>query len=166
MTCSLSGAMYWMKQLFIIKTTFMKNGCYLSSEHFMTLLQSEIQIFPQFLFLSACYYWDGTISLRDVDQKFLHGGKICYGDSYLDSVFRYFKVFRLHATLLAAAGAVRLQTGKGPTYCYMIGRGRNCCLFGHSTIILSSRKNLSTLHFQINRLLNQYVFDCFSYRAN
>ena len=36
-------------------------------------------------FLSACYYWDGTISLREVGQKFLHGGKIGYGDSYLDS---------------------------------------------------------------------------------
>ena len=34
------------------------------------------------------------------------------------------------------------------------------------TIILSLRKNLSTLHFQFNRLLNQYVFDCNRYRAN
>ena len=40
------------------------------------------------LFPSACYYWDGTIFLREVDQKFLHGGKIGYGDSHLDSVFR------------------------------------------------------------------------------
>ena len=64
------------------------------------------------LFLSACYYWDGTISLREVDQKFLHGGNIGYGDSYLDSVFRYSKVFRLHAKLHDAAGAVQLQTGK------------------------------------------------------
>ena len=88
------------------------------------------------LFLSACYCWDGTISLREVDQKFLHGGKIGYGDSYLDSVFRYSKVFRLHAILHDAAGAVRLQTGKGPGYCYMIGRGPNCCLLGHVTGLL------------------------------
>ena len=33
------------------------------------------------LFPSACYYWDETISLRKVDQKFLHGRKIGYGDS-------------------------------------------------------------------------------------
>ena len=51
----------------------------------------------------------------------LHGGRIGYGDSYLDSVFRYSKVFRLHATLHDAAGAVRLQTGRGPVYCYKIG---------------------------------------------
>ena len=85
------------------------------------------------LFLSACYYWDGTISWREMDQKFLHGGKIGYGDSYMDSVFRYSKVFRLHAVLHDAAGRLRLQTGKGPGYCYMIGRGPNCCSLGHVT---------------------------------
>ena len=88
------------------------------------------------LFLSACYYWDGTISLREVDQKFLHGEKIGYEDSYLDSVFRYSKIFRLNAILHDAAGAVRLQTGKGPGYCYMIGRGPNSCLLGHVTGLL------------------------------
>ena len=88
------------------------------------------------LFLSACYYWYWTISLREVDQKFLHGGKIGNGDSYLNSVFPYSKVFRLHAILHDAAGAVRLQTRKGPGYCYMIGRDPNCCLFGHVTGLL------------------------------
>ena len=73
------------------------------------------------------------ISLREVDQKFLHGGKIGYGDSYLNCVFRYSKVFRLHVILHVAAGAVRLHTGKGPGYCYMIGRVQNCCLLGHVT---------------------------------
>ena len=51
----------------------------------------------------------------------------------VDSVFRYSKVFRLHAILHDAAGAVRLQTGKGPGFCYMIGRGPNLCLLGHVT---------------------------------
>ena len=83
------------------------------------------------LFLSACFCWDSRLSLREMDQKFKFGGTIGYGDSYLDSVCRYSKVFRLHAILNDAAGAVRLQTGKGPRYCYMIGRGPNCCLLGH-----------------------------------
>ena len=52
------------------------------------------------LFLSACYYWDGTISLREVDQIFLHGRKIGYGDSYLDSVFSYSKVYMQYYTML------------------------------------------------------------------
>ena len=83
----------------------------------------------------------------------------------MDSVFRYSKVFRLHAILHDAAGAVRVQSGKGPGYCYMIGRGPNSWSRDW-TIILSLCKNLSTLHFQFNRLLNQYVFDCIRHRAN
>ena len=71
-----------------------------------------------------------------MDRKVLHGGKIGYGDSYLDSVFRYYKVFRLHEILHDAAGAVRLQNGNGPGYCYMIGRGPNSCLLSHVTGIL------------------------------
>ena len=88
------------------------------------------------LFLSACFCWVSRLSLREMDQKFKFGGTIGYGDSYLDSVFRYSEVFRLHAILHDAARAVRLQTGKGPGYCYMIGRGPNCCLLGHVTGLL------------------------------
>ena len=90
------------------------------------------------LFLDACFCWDSRLSLREMDQKFKFGGTIGYGDSYLDSVFRYSKVFRLHAILHDAAVAVRLQTGKGAGYCYMIGQGPNCCLLGHVTGVLFS----------------------------
>ena len=68
-----------------------------------------------------------------MDQKFKFGGLIGYRNSYLDSVFRYSKVFRLHAILHDAAGAVRSHSGKGPGYCYMIGRGPNSCLLGNVT---------------------------------
>ena len=71
-----------------------------------------------------------------MDQKFNFGGTIGYGDSYLDSVFRYSKVFRLYAILHDAAGSVLLQTGNGPGHCYMIGRGLNCCLLVHATGLL------------------------------
>ena len=83
------------------------------------------------LILSACFCWDSRHSLREMDQKFKLGGSICHGTSHLDSVFRYSKMFRLHAILHDVAGAVRLQTGKGPGYCYMIDRGPNCFLLGH-----------------------------------
>ena len=83
--------------------------------------------------LGACLCWDSRLSSREVDQKFKFGGTIGYGDSYLDSVFRYSKVFRLHAILHDAAGAVRVNSGKGPGYCYMIGRGPKSCLLGHVT---------------------------------
>ena len=69
------------------------------------------------LFLSACFCWDSALSLREMDRKFKFGGFIGYGNSCLDSVFRYSKVFRLLAILHDAAGAVRAHSGKGPGYC-------------------------------------------------
>ena len=68
-----------------------------------------------------------------MDQKFKFGGLIGYGNSSLDSVYLYSKVFRLHAMLHDAAGAVRAHSNKGPGYCYMIDRGPNSCLLGHVT---------------------------------
>ena len=88
------------------------------------------------LFLSACFCWDSRLSLREMDQKINFSGTIGYGDSYLEFLFRHFKVFRLHAILHDAAGAVRAHIGKGPGYCYMIGRGPNSCLLGHVTELL------------------------------
>ena len=52
------------------------------------------------------------------------------------TLFRYSKVSRLHAILHDAAGAVRAHSGKGPGYCYMIGRVPNCCSLGHVTGLL------------------------------
>ena len=72
------------------------------------------------LFLSACFCWDSRLFLHEMDQKFKFGGLIGYGKSYLNSVFRYSKVFTLHAILHDAAGAVRSHSGKRPGYCYMI----------------------------------------------
>ena len=69
------------------------------------------------LFLSACLCWDSGLSLRELDQKIKFGGLIGYGKSYLDSAFCYSKIFRLHAILHDAAGAVQAHTGKGPGNC-------------------------------------------------
>ena len=88
------------------------------------------------LFLSACYIWNDRVSLREIDQKFPFGGLLGYGNSYSDSILCYSKVFRLHAFLHDAAGAVLSHTGKGPGCCYMIGQGPNTCLFGHVTGLL------------------------------
>ena len=85
------------------------------------------------LFLCACFCRNSRLSLHEMDQKFNFVGLIGYGNYLLDSVFRYSKVFRLHAILHDAAGAVRSHSGKGPGYCYMIGRGPISCLLGHVT---------------------------------
>ena len=88
------------------------------------------------IFLNACYIWNDKISLRDMDQKFLFGGLIGYGNSPLDSIICYSKVFRLHAILQDAAGTVRSHTDKGPGYCFMIGQGTNFCFLGRVTGLL------------------------------
>ena len=88
------------------------------------------------LFPSACFCWVSGLSLREMNQKNKFGGLIGYGNFYLDSVFRNFKVFRPHAILHDAAGAVRSRSGKGPGYCYMIGQGPNSCFPGHVTGLL------------------------------
>ena len=88
------------------------------------------------LFLSACFCWGSRLLVGEMDQKFKFGGTIGYGNSYLDLLFRHFNIFRLHAIPHDAAGAVRAHSGKGPGYCYMIGRGPNSCLLGHVTGLL------------------------------
>ena len=64
------------------------------------------------LFLSGFFCWDSGIFLREMDQKFKFGGLIAYGNSYLDSVFRQSKLFRPHAILHNAAGAVRAHSAE------------------------------------------------------
>ena len=71
-----------------------------------------------------------------MDQKFKFGRIIGYGDSYLEFIFRHFKVFRLHAILHDAAGAVRAHSANRPGSCYMIERGSNSCLLGHMAGLL------------------------------
>ena len=55
------------------------------------------------LFLTACFCWDSGHSLREMDQRFIFGGLIGYGKSCSTSVFRYSKLFGLHAILHDAA---------------------------------------------------------------
>ena len=85
------------------------------------------------LILRASFCWDSRFSLRRMDQKFNFGGTVGYGDSYLEFLFRHFKVFRLHAILHDADGAVRAHSGKGLGYSYKIGRGPNSRFLGHLT---------------------------------
>ena len=66
-----------------------------------------------------------------MDQILIIGGTIGYGDSYVEFLFRHCTVFRLHATLNDAAGAVRSDSGKVFGYCYKIGRGLNSYLLDH-----------------------------------
>ena len=91
----------------------------------------------------------GILSLSEMDQKFKFGGLVGYGNFYLDSILCYSNVFRVHAILHDAAEAVRAHSGKGPGYCYMIGRGPISCLLGHATgLLFCLYVKLSARHFQ------------------
>ena len=88
------------------------------------------------LFLSACHCLEQKISLLEMDQEFPSWGSIGYGDSNLENIFRFSKVFRLHAILHDTAGCLYLHNGKGPGSFCLIGRGPNSCLLGHVTGLL------------------------------
>ena len=85
------------------------------------------------LFLSVCHCLDPKISMREMNILYPHGGLIGYGNSNLDTLLRFSKVFRLHAILHDAAGAVYAENGSGPGYCYVIGRGPSSYFLGHIT---------------------------------
>lgn len=88
------------------------------------------------LFLSACKSFDNNIELNTVNDLFPYGGLIGINDSYLDVFLKYSKVFRMHAILHDAAGAVQIATRKGPGYCYVFNWLPSYCIFGHVTGIL------------------------------
>ena len=88
------------------------------------------------LFLSACFCWNSRLSFREMDRKNNFGRTIGYGSSYLELLFRHSKIFKLHAILHDPTRAVWAHSGKGPGYCYMIGRGSNSCFLGHVTELL------------------------------
>ena len=120
------------------------------------------------LFLSACFCWDSGLSLREMYQKFKFGGLIGYGSSYLDSVFRYSKVFTLHAILHVCCWSSSITYWQR-TWLLLHDWTRTKFMFAWSrdwTTLLPLRINLSTLHFQLCWLLKQHVFDCARYTAN
>ena len=123
-------------------------------------MSSEHNVVRKNLFLSACFFWDSRLSSPEMDQK-KFGGKIGFGDSYVELLIRHFKVFRLYAILHGVAGTVRAHSGNGPGYCYMIGRGPNSCLLGHlNGLLLPFRKTLSAVHFHVCPHLKQNVLHC------
>ena len=122
----------WMKQLFINRTNSVKNDCFLSNGAVSNCTQDQISGLVN-LFLSACFCWEFRLSLREMDQKYKFDETIGNGDSYSEFLFRHLKVFTLDTILHDAARAVRVQSGKGPGYCYKICRGPVPSLLGRVT---------------------------------
>ena len=109
-----------MRQLITIDIILLGDGrffccyCYSILLGIETLFSLQKQHSEEKVFLSVFHCLDPKISLREMNELYPHGGLIGYGDSYLDSVLRYSKVFRLHAILHDAGGAVYTEKRKGP----------------------------------------------------
>ena len=67
--------------------------------------------------------------------------------------FCHFKLCKRHAILHDAAGLLRSHGGKGPGYCYTIGREPNSCVLGHVTGLLFCRY----LKFLLPSIFNSVV---------
>ena len=119
-----------MEVLFLLSNFRLYPGLNMSFEQIIEIIVRKNH------FLSACFCCDSTPFLREMNQNYKFGGTNGYGNSYLELLIRLFKIFRLHAKLYDAAGAVRAHCGKSPGYCYIIGRGTNSFLFGHVTGLL------------------------------
>ena len=144
-----------MRQLFIIDSKSVANGLFFLISVFRLYLglkrsYEHISV-RKSLFLSACFCWDSGIfyvrwtknlNLMDslVMEIFFWTLLFVYKNEIQSpnkkSKFVDSKVFRLHAILHDAAGAVRSHTGKEPGYCYMIGRGPKSGLVGPVTGLL------------------------------
>ena len=107
---------YWMNPQFKIEFFLTRNGRAASIQRIPRLLSGEAPLYKNSvrknLFLSACHSLDEIISLHEIDQKVPFGGLIGYGDSHLDKIFRFFKVFGQHEILHDVAGAIICTTAK------------------------------------------------------
>ena len=93
----------------------------------------ENNSFRKNLFLSACFCWDSRFSLCEIDQDCEYRWTIVMGTrtwSFYFVISKYLDYTQYYT------GAVRARIGKGPGYCYMIGRGPNSSLLGHVSGLL------------------------------
>ena len=140
LTFSTSGALYWIKKLFLIKTNPVRKGCFLSKERFPIVPGIESVILTQWCsqqLISKCKFLLGFWTFLTWDgPKFWKWWTHWLWSSCLDSFVSLLELFRLHAILHQAAAGVRTHSGKGPDYCYMIARGPNSCLLDRVTGLL------------------------------
>ena len=157
-----------MKQLIIKKQTPSRKAFLFLMSIFQLWPGSKMSIkqhsFRKNLFVGACFCWDSRFFRREIDQNLIWWNHWLW-ELVLGTLFRHFKVFRLHAMLHDAAGAVRAHSGKEPDYCYKIGQPPNSYFLGHVTGLLFCLyvKVFLPSTLQLCRFLKQYVLHCTRY---
>ena len=82
-------------------------------------------------FLTACREFDPNCDIEFINTHSPFGGLIGVDNSYLDPLLKKSKILRVHAFLHDAAGMVKLTTGNGPGYSYVVPFPFNLCFVGH-----------------------------------
>ena len=88
------------------------------------------------LFQAACLMLHPDMDIEQFSKKYPHGGKIGIGNSWLNTIFKYSKMLRLHAAFHDAFGVMKTEYNIGPGYCYAEprpGSRPNLCFMGHGT---------------------------------
>ena len=110
------------------------------------------------LFSSACFCWDSRLSLREMDQKFKFGGTIGYDDSFWSSYFVISKYSDYIQYYMMLQEQYRRIVVKGLATATWLDEDQSELSWdtwlGYS---FSLRKTLSADHFQLQRVLKQYV---------
>ena len=85
-----------------------------------------------------------------MDFLYPHGGPFGYGNSNLDTVFRFSEVFPVHAILHDAAGAVYAGSERGTGKMLCVWTWTQFIFFGshHETSLLPVFEDICTLSFQ------------------
>ena len=87
-------------------------------------------------FLAVCRSLNKNVDLDKINREAPFGGLIGVGDSKLEKLLNWSKIFRLHATFHDAAGYLKTNLNIGPGYCYMVpflNSILNFCFLGHIT---------------------------------
>ena len=134
-----SGALYWVKQLFIFKTNFFTKHVLFWRSFFRLFpglkLSSEQNSVRKNLFWVQVFL-DSGLFYSSLDKSLTSVESLVMLIRTWSSFFVMPKFFKKHAILHDAAGAVRAHSGKGPGNFYKIGRGSHICLLGHITGLL------------------------------
>ena len=149
-----------MRQLILIGKNF-ENVCFflkgILQKNWGQNLQSQLDCVNKDLFLSLCYSWTHGIVVH------VRRNKVFYlvETLFLNFVFCYTEVFRIHARLNDAAGSVRSFTGKRSSYCYLIGREITSNVLRYVTRLhFCLYVKRPAFHFLICYVLKEYVWHC------
>ena len=71
-------------------------------------------------FLAVCRIFDKNADPDKINREVPFGGLIEVGDSKLEKILNWSKVFRLHATFHDTMGYLKIILNFGPGYCFMV----------------------------------------------